>query len=85
MASWRCTEHGYVLGLNGGEPKRRRRQVRRRLGLGLDGNEGYDELMDMGEGGIGRGAHGECRGGLGVLGEAPERAGRREGSPAVRG
>ena len=37
----------------------------------------------MGEGGISRGAHVECRGGLGVLGEAPERAERREGSPAA--
>ena len=85
MASWGCTEHGYVLGLNGGEPKRQRRQVRRRLGLGLDGNEGYDELMDTGVAGTSRGAHDECRGGLGVLGEALERAERREGSPGVRG
>jgi len=39
--------------------------------------------MDMGEGGVGRGAHGGCRGGFGVLGEAPERAQRRRGSPTA--
>ena len=35
--------------------------------------------MDMGEGGIGRGAHGECRGGLGVPGKhRSERGGERD-------
>ena len=49
--SWERSEYVCVLGLDGGEPKRRRRQVRRRWGLGLDGNDGYDELMDREEGG----------------------------------